>query len=234
MLEIGENLRRARRARGLDLPAASSATCIRVRHLEALEADEFERLPAAVYARNFLREYAAFLGLDEELFVVEFDQRMPQPEAEMVARPSVARAMPARGLVPGRRAALVLGAAVIVAALWAVGRSSTPRPLAQPHRAPAAAAAAARVPATPAPRPVAAAPRVAVLSTPRGTTWLRLRRPDGRVLFEGIVPQGRTLRLGLTRPLLARLGAPWNVDLRVAGKQVALGGTRPVDLTLQR
>lgn len=232
MLEIGENLRRARRARGLDLPAASSATCIRVRHLEALEADEFERLPAAVYARNFLREYAAFLGLDEELFVVEFDQRMPQPEAEMVARPSVAPAMPARALVPGRRAALVLGAAVIVAALWAVGRSSTPRPLAQPHRAPAAAAA--RVPAPAASQPVAAAPRVAVLSTPRGTTWLRLRRPDGRVLFEGIVPQGRTLRLGLTRPLLARLGAPWNVDLRVAGKQVALGGTRPVNLTLQR
>ncbi len=233
MLEIGENLRRAREARGLELTTASAATCIRKRHLEALEADAFERLPATVYARNFLREYAAFLGLDEELFVVEFDRRLPRPPpAEIVARPSVAR-LPGRGLVPGRRAAVLGGIVVIVGALWLVGRSPPPKPLEPLHAAPPAAATPTRVGAA-APRPVAKPPRVAVLSTPRGTTWLRLRRPGGHVVFEGIVPQGRTLRLGLGRPLLARLGAPWNVDLRVAGRQVALGGTTPVDLTLQR
>ncbi|HEU0072543.1 MAG TPA: helix-turn-helix transcriptional regulator [Dehalococcoidia bacterium] len=55
----------ARQAKGLTLFDAERGTRIPRRYLEALEADQFSLLPAPVYARGFLRNYARFLGLDE-------------------------------------------------------------------------------------------------------------------------------------------------------------------------
>jgi cytoskeleton protein RodZ len=61
---IGETLTQARLDRKLTIKAASEATAIRVKFLEALEADEFDSLPSPVQARGFLRIYADYLGLD--------------------------------------------------------------------------------------------------------------------------------------------------------------------------
>jgi cytoskeleton protein RodZ len=61
---IGETLTQARLDKKLTIKAASEATAIRVKFLEALEADEFDSLPSPVQARGFLRIYADYLGLD--------------------------------------------------------------------------------------------------------------------------------------------------------------------------
>jgi len=66
---IGEILKEARLDRKLTIKAASEATAIRAKFLEALEADEFDSLPSPVQARGFLRIYASYLGLDEEPLV---------------------------------------------------------------------------------------------------------------------------------------------------------------------
>ena len=61
---IGETLTQTRLDRKLTIKAASEATAIRVKYLEALEADDFDSLPSPVQARGFLRIYADYLGLD--------------------------------------------------------------------------------------------------------------------------------------------------------------------------
>lgn len=61
---IGETLTQTRIDRKLTLKAASEATAIRVKFLEALEADDFDSLPSPVQTRGFLRIYADYLGLD--------------------------------------------------------------------------------------------------------------------------------------------------------------------------
>ena len=63
---IGETLTQTRLDRKLTIKAASEATAIRVKYLEALEADDFDSLPSPVQARGFLRIYADYLGLDSE------------------------------------------------------------------------------------------------------------------------------------------------------------------------
>jgi cytoskeletal protein RodZ len=60
---IGQQLTRARESSGLTIPKVVQATHIRARHIEAMEADDFEALPSPVQARAFLRLYADFLGL---------------------------------------------------------------------------------------------------------------------------------------------------------------------------
>lgn len=64
MGELGSLLVRAREARGLTLEDAERDTRISRRYLAALESEQFEDIPAPVYARGFLRSYSQYLGLD--------------------------------------------------------------------------------------------------------------------------------------------------------------------------
>jgi cytoskeletal protein RodZ len=61
---IGQRLQQARLARRLTLEQVAEDTRIRLPYLQALEADDYAALPSAVHGRGFLRNYAAYLGLD--------------------------------------------------------------------------------------------------------------------------------------------------------------------------
>jgi flagellar biosynthesis protein FlhG len=60
----GDSLRKAREERGVSLHEIAAATKIGVRFLEYIEADRHGELPAPVYIRGFVQEYARQLGLD--------------------------------------------------------------------------------------------------------------------------------------------------------------------------
>jgi cytoskeleton protein RodZ len=64
--ELGQQLREAREARGLTVDEVAQGTRIRAAYIKALEEERFADLPAPVYVRGFLRNYATFLGLDAE------------------------------------------------------------------------------------------------------------------------------------------------------------------------
>ena len=70
---FGERLRREREMRGVSLEEISTATRIGTRFLEALETEQWDRLPGGVFNRGFVRAVARFLGLDEEDLVAEYD-----------------------------------------------------------------------------------------------------------------------------------------------------------------
>ena len=60
----GADLRRLREARGVSLRHIASITKIGLRFLEYIEEDRFTFLPAPVYLRGFLHEYARLVGID--------------------------------------------------------------------------------------------------------------------------------------------------------------------------
>jgi cytoskeleton protein RodZ len=72
MGSFGENLRRERELRGIDLRDIAEATKISVRFLQALEQDRVDILPGGIFPRAFVRQYARYLGLDPERVVAEF------------------------------------------------------------------------------------------------------------------------------------------------------------------
>ncbi len=77
---LGVELRDARLGRGLSLDECQSATRISRRYLEALEDEDFEALPAPVFARGFLRSYAQYLGLDPTTLVERFPGEPRPPD----------------------------------------------------------------------------------------------------------------------------------------------------------
>ncbi len=64
---LGSLLRRSREERHIDLDEAVSTTRIRRNYLEALENEEWSKLPSQVFVKGFLRSYAELLGLDKEM-----------------------------------------------------------------------------------------------------------------------------------------------------------------------
>lgn len=72
MASFGNSLRRQREEHGVALEDISTSTRVSVRHLEALEADDFQSLPGGVFNKGIVRSYARCVGMDEDAVVQQF------------------------------------------------------------------------------------------------------------------------------------------------------------------
>ena len=165
MSSVGDTLRRERLRKDLGLEQISRETKISARLLEAIENDQFELLPGGVFAKSFVRQYARFLGLDEEELAGEVEKAInPAGDLAFTGAPSE----PAFKVPPvteweaaGRSNSSALPALALVVAVMLVcsavyawwQRSRRPAPV----RPPVAAAQKAPAPAPP-PKPAETAP----------------------------------------------------------------------------
>jgi len=70
---FGERLKRERELREVTLEEITAHTRIGPRFLEALENEDWGKLPGGVFNRGFVRSVARYLGLDEESLLGEYD-----------------------------------------------------------------------------------------------------------------------------------------------------------------
>jgi hypothetical protein len=114
---IGATLKDARRRLGMDIREAETRTKIRTRYLRALEAEDWEVLPAPAYVRGFLRVYGQILGLDGEVLADRYRRSYEEPVAiaSAAAEPVLSKRR-APGSGPSSRSGLILvaGGAVVV------------------------------------------------------------------------------------------------------------------------
>jgi len=73
---IARTLRSARQAAGLSLEEVAAELKIRLKHLEAIEAGDFEDLPPPAFTAGFVRSYATLLGLDGCLLARQVREQM--------------------------------------------------------------------------------------------------------------------------------------------------------------
>jgi cytoskeleton protein RodZ len=158
---LGAWLRTQREARGVSLREIADSSKISLRYLEALELDRFDVLPAPVFTRGFLKEYARVVGLDADevvnLYLLAADESAPElPQDEpTVARRAGGPSPLGYGLLLTVAVVLFLGVAALLS-WWAQRRGrEEPRPDAPP---PAAASAVAAAPPATLPAPTAAPP----------------------------------------------------------------------------
>jgi cytoskeletal protein RodZ len=120
---LGETLRRARLSKNVTFEDAERVTRIRREYLEALEREDFGRLPAPVYARGFLRSYAGYLGLDPGQLMPFFPVgHVEEPTLDPLPEVAQPRTWNMNGVLAfGLVAFLIL----LVIALYSVGREET-------------------------------------------------------------------------------------------------------------
>jgi cytoskeletal protein RodZ len=179
-LGVGGALRRVRESRGLDLEEAARDTRIRREFLEALEADDFDRLLGDVHVRGCLRTYASYLRVSPDKVVAAYVASRPEA-AEPAAVAGPIQPEPVIGVRRRRdnHRLLVMVAATILVLAAAFGVLS------------------ARQPAPPPADPPPDAPAVAITTGRSITVGVLARRPvEVTVVADGGAPQHFSLEVG--------------------------------------
>ena len=87
---VSEQLRSRRHAKKLKLSEIAKKLNINEKYLAALEKGEYEKLPHGVYGKNFLREYALFLGLDYNQLAADYETEIniiePKRQKELFSK----------------------------------------------------------------------------------------------------------------------------------------------------
>lgn len=157
----------ARQAQNLSVADAARQLKLSVSQIEALEADDFEKLPGTIFVRGFIRNYARLLKLDADALLRAADLALPSsPLTKKEAPPSrdipFPTAQPRRGPWYAIALVLLLGGLTAFEFFWnepesAVSKTVTPPATAvQKTEPPAPAEAPGSDPAKAAEAPVAA------------------------------------------------------------------------------
>jgi cytoskeletal protein RodZ len=79
---IGDLFKQRRKEMNLSLKEAENATSIRTSYLQSIEDGDSSKLISPIYAQGFIKQYAAFLGLDGERIVKEHPEIFNRPEGQ--------------------------------------------------------------------------------------------------------------------------------------------------------
>jgi cytoskeleton protein RodZ len=233
---IGSSLREARLRQGLGFPEIEQATKIRVKHLKALEDEQFDVLPAQTYVKGFLRTYAEYLGLDGQLYVDEFNSRYAIGEEEPVpiARTNVgprARRVESRLVLFALLGIAAVTALVIAAWKSGGGTNESKAPLPPVRDTTTSRPNRPHTTQKTKPSPPPRTPRVRlVLHATNGASWIwaKAGSPSGKQLYEGTLQTGQTLPLptrGKVKRIWLDVGQPANLTWKLNGKAHPPPGT---------
>lgn len=214
---VGERLRQAREAQGLELGEIAQRTRIPQRHLAAIETGDYNALPATTYAMGFAKAYARTVGVDTaELgrdLRGELSQTYSRPVRE-IYEASDPRRMPGPGVVLG-------GVVVAVLLLIAVGifygtdlfrTSDAPPPVAIAAEAPPAPAAETAAPVTTGGQ---------VTLTATDEVWVRVYDSAGTTLLMKTMEEGEQYEVptNVSNPMI-NTGRADQIEVRVNGSVV--------------
>ena len=216
MASFGDNLRRERELRGVELREMADATKISIRFLQALEQDRVDVLPGGIFPRAFVKQYAKYLGLDADRLVSEFDfafgnepapLRKPDPEVYDGGLP--------RGVLV--IVVVVLGLALLA---WRVafhrgGAEETVQESAAPVSAPQLPRADDRVyPPPTAPTTAPASGNLVLALTAQQNCWTEVKA-DGKVVLNRVLNQGEVQRFEATQEFALSVGNAGGVTFSV-------------------
>lgn len=229
---VGEKLRAARLAQGLELSEIAARTRIPQRHLVAIEEANYSGLPSPTYAMGFAKAYARAVGADEVALGRELrgelDRGYDRPTAVVPYEMTDPTRTPPRGLVliVSAVGGLVLLAIAIIYGTGLLRGSAPPANDVLPgaEASPTAAASAA-----PTPAPIGTGAQVALVAIDK--VWLRVS--DGKKrLFEKEMAAGERYELPMdAQDPKVKTGRGDKVGLVVNGAD--FGPLGPADQTLE-
>jgi len=230
---FGAWLRRQREMREIDLREIADRTKISLRYLEAMEHDRFDILPAPIFARGFLREYARYVGLNPDDVVNHYLATLQDAdgsaEEEGIPLTNASRGPASRRILVILIVVLLLAGAVYAYFYQRSRRSheeAVPPPIAAP------VSESRPVPPEPSPPPVAeAAPGAPLVVTLDFTQkcWVELQ-VDGERRESKLFVAGESLQLeAQQRVVLGTLGNADGVQIQVNGEPYALPAPRAAD-----
>jgi cytoskeleton protein RodZ len=230
MASLGQELRRERELRGISLREIADSTRISLRFLQAIEEDQFDRIPGEFFVRAILRSYVKSIGLDEHQVlnryqeVQSFEEQYQDREKENVTRP---RKLPP--VLSRRRMKFVIAAIAVIAVGLALLYIFSLSPGKEPSTLQETKLPASLSVTLPEPQPAEAeAEPIRELRLRLDfveETWLRVYA-DGKSAWDGIKTTGESLEVTAEREVLLNLGNAGGFGLTINGQTARPLGPR--------
>jgi cytoskeleton protein RodZ len=253
---IGATLREAREGQDRSLEDAAAQLRARVSQLEALEDERFAEFGGDVYARGFLRSYAAELGLDPAPLLETYRREVQQEDLTPVSL-TTSVSVKSRGgqrSAPPAWMAWVLVTVVILAGVALVGSlnldggrtpeqasPAVPPPPPAPSQDDADDDATAEDddvddgvddPVAEEPEPEPEPDGVDLLIALEANSWMRVV-VDGSTVLEQVVEAGQTLPFEGDREIEIRFGNAGGVRANLNGEDLGIQGTPGQAITVR-
>jgi len=191
-IPVGEQLLAARKAAKISLEDIAAQTRIPTRHLESIEASDWDKLPAPTYTMGFAKSYATAVGLDRNAIADQLREEMGGMRATITQSEVFEPVDPARVMPRGLVIAAIVAAALIVALLlWNQSRSLD----APDNVSPEAVASVDDTTAVPAAVPPSAQGPVVI--TANEQVWIQVK--DGAATLKaGVLEAGQSFEVPAT------------------------------------
>jgi cytoskeleton protein RodZ len=222
---FGSWLRRQREMREISLRDIADRTKISLRYLEAMEDDRFDLLPAPIFAKGFLREYARYVGLSPDEVVnhwlsVQQPEELEETKHELRRRDKTRRRSWTWSLFLLLAGALLLALVAVFSHFNDKRREDTSQQQAPPPIA--APPAATTLAATPPPPPEPPKAPLEVTLDFSQDCWVDVMT-DGKNRLSELRAQGESLQLEARESIVfLKLGNAGAVDIQVNGYPLEL------------
>ncbi len=128
--ENSQKLKIKRESMGLSLDDVFKKIRIRASYLQDIENGQFHLLPGPVYTRNFIKTYAKFLGVDEDLVLQDYDAFINARKEEQTPPEAVPEGNPFFASVANKKNYWgLISVLVIVLIIWFIVKQNTPVPM---------------------------------------------------------------------------------------------------------
>lgn len=229
---VGDMLREARQARGMDLAEVAARTRIPLRHLEAIEQSDYSTLPSKTYGIGFVKAYARAVGADEVKLARALREETDRAFGAVEPRPEPMAPQPMQAA--GRGGGVLIIALIVVLIAGAAAAlyfgSSLFRGSESPPDSAASTANELGMPApgapAPAPTPSPSPTGGQVTLTANDQVWVRIYDATGKTLMEKTLAPGERydVPMDADNPMI-NIGRPDQLTVTINGAPVPpLGG----------
>lgn len=237
-LSVGEILKRTREHYGRSLYDVEAHLRIRAGQLEALENEEYDKLPGRVYVIGFIRSYSEYLGLEPDkivkLYKIQSDLGPQRPELNFPVAASESK-VPSVLILTVSFVALVLMSAFVVfygdEPSVSLEHGATIPPVPGELKVIASPVAESFGPFLDVEEPVKPVQEIEEESHPvtlraKENVWLEIRNKDGKVVYSGILKKGREYLVPKEEGLLMSTGNAGGLRILVDGEDIPSLGKR--------
>lgn len=225
---LGLYLKNLREEKKIPIAQVAQALKTKLETIQALEANDFQKIPAPTYVKGYLRSYANYLGIDSEQILAEYNRQYPTGSKQVLILQG--QKLPRVGLdikkllVP----AGVIIVLIIAVIIFIIYKSPVPGPQSPVAPTPTEQP---QPPSSPTATPPITTPLFLSANT-LDSVWLRVYS-DGKLIFEGTLQKNESENWQAQNELKLRIGNPSKLNLSLNGQSLgSISPYGPVNVTI--
>lgn len=237
---IGLFLKNLREEKKIPVAQVAQALKTKPETIQAIEANDFQKIPAVPYIKGYLRSYSNYLGIDSEHILEEYNRQYPNTEKPLFIYQG--QKLPRVGIDIRKfinpKVIIAMGFVILIIISIVLLKSFKPKdklhasvkesstPAAQNNMPKESEKPPASLISTPITTPILLSAHAI------DTVWLRVFS-DGKIIFQGVLQKGEEENWQAQNEFKLRIGNPNKVNLALNGKPTgSISPYGPVNVTI--